>query len=726
VRGRPRRVAEQQQPAVPPRGSRKDDCLHLEKGIAAEPDCLARFDRRADIWAYGVVLHEMLTGERVFKAETISETLAAVLRDDVSFDGLPVTLPAPVISLLDRCLDRDPRTRLRDIGEARIALAPESLANAGAAPAATGGAAATAPAPGSKRERTFWAGALILLAAVAATGWSLATRTPETEAPREVRASIVPPEGMHFGSNAASSLSISPDGSKMTFNASAGSSRPMLYLRSLGSTDARELPGTEGASYPFWSPDSRWIGFFADGKVKKLNLDGGGAPQTLATASDARGGTWNADGTILFAPSTQTPISRVTDGGALGEPATTLDGQRGGETTHRGPWFLPDGRHFLFLRASHAAATVDSINTVWVGDTESDETVELMQSQTQAAYAQGHLFYVRDRFLMARPFSPERLEFTGDAFAVGEGVVVEQGAWRGGFAVSEAGPIAFHGGTALDQEGNVIKSFGEPASYSFVRLSPDDRYLAATVADSASGRTDLWIIDLERDVTTRLTFHEAQDTNPVWSPDQKQIAFASSRNSKADIFVRRTDGTGDAELLVESDGRAEPEHWSHDGKYLAYNHGLGKGDLNIVDVETGEVSSFIATEFDEGYARFSPDDKWIAYVSNESGPYQMYLTRFPSGEGKWQLTRDGSNWLLGWNDEGNEVYYLDPDGDLAAIKLTLGNQVIVDTPRKLFPARVDLTWAHTSDGQNFILGTRGGSEVEKPVTLILNWGRGLD
>ena len=688
-------------------------------------------DRRADIWAFGCVLYEMLTGKRTFGGETISEVMASVLRDRPEDDALPAETPAGVRHLLNRCLDRDRGTRLRDIGEARIALSPAGLATAGDMVA---GATAAAPAADRKRERIAWAVAAIAFVAFAATFWILSSRGAVGPQAPEIRASVIPPEGQRFGISGdnAGALSLSPDGTKMTFVSSTGSGRPSLYLRSLGAEVAQQLAGTEGATYPFWSPDSRQIAFFADGKLKKLDL-GGGAPLTVTSAPDGRGGSWNADGTILFSPETQESIRRVSVGGVLGDPVTTLDNSREGETTHRFPSLLPDGRHFLYVRGSHSAARQDDVNSIWVGDIESDETFELMQSGTQAAYAQGHVFWVRDQFLMARPFSVEKLAFTGDAFAVGEGVVVQSDTWRAAFAVSEAGPLAFHGGSApeqvlnvYDRGGNVLETIGDEAIYGFIRLSPDNKYLAATVADRGTGRSDLWVYDMTRNVGSRLTFHEAQDNTPVWSPDGKRIAFASTRGGTTEIYVRQSDGRGDAELLFSGEGRAEPEDWSSDGQYLAFDKGFGKYDLWVLPIDGDDAFPLVATEFDEGYSRFSPDGKWIAYLSNESGRYDLYLTRFPSGEGKWQLSKNGADWLIGWNGAGNELYFLDTDGDLAAVKIELGDQVVVDLPQKLFPVRAGLSWANMSDGNRFIFGVSDDAEAESPITLILNWERGTD
>jgi len=637
-------------------------------------------DRRADIWAFGCVLNEMLTGRRTFGGETISETLASVLRDEAEEDSLPADTPVGVRRLLRRCLDRNRQTRLRDIGEARIALSPEGLAGTGQLePEAS---PSVAPAQPAGSPRIAWTLAALALAALAVVSW-IAMTGARTDARPEIRATVAPPEDRHllFTGTQAGSISISPDGTKMTFAASSGSGRPSLYMRSLGSTKPQIIPGTEGATLPFWAPDSRQLGFFADGKLKKLRLDGG-APMTVAAAQDSRGGTWGADGTILFAPDTQSPINRVSVGGVKGKPVTTIDKERGGETTHRFPSFLPDQRHFLYVRGSHSAVNSDTVNSIWVGDTESGDTFELMQSGTQARYSQGHIFWVNDGFLMARAFSVDELVFTGEAFAVGEEVVVQEDTWLAAYAVSAAGPISFQSGLApertlrwFDREGNVLGTIGEPGKYSFLRMSPDDRFLASTLISPGSGGEDIWVFDVERDVGSRLTFDEASDTGPVWSPDGSRIAFASSRDAGEGIYVRTASGRGAAELLYASEQRITVEDWSPDGKHIAFNSTVGKADLWIFAVDEGEASSFITGEFDEGYGRFSPDSSWLSYLSNESGRYELYLTRFPGGEGKWQLTKIGADWILGWNDAGNEIYYVDLEGKLCAVKVELADQV---------------------------------------------------
>jgi len=692
----------------------------------------SNLDRRTDIFSFGVILFEMLVGQRPFGGPTMSDMMAAILKEEPDLDTLPADTPPAIRLLLNRCLAKDPKQRLRDMGEARLIIAavrggdPTASMVLGERKTETGGRRL------AKREIAAWALAVVAIAAFGVTAWISGTRGTNAPKAPEIRASINAPDDHDFevNGNHSGALSLSPDGTKMTFTASVGSGRPSLFLRSLGSSTAQQLSNTEGATYPFWSPDSKQIAFFADGKLKKLDLNGG-APMTLTGALDGRGGTWNSDGTILFAPETQTPIHRVSTGGVLGGPATTIDNTRMAETTHRFPSFLPDGRHFLYLRGSHAANNQDAVNSIWVGDLESEETFELMQSGTQANYAQGHLFWVNDQFLMARPFSVQDLEFTGEAFAVGEGVVVQLNAWRAAYAVSQAGPLAFQGGlaaeqilTLFDREGKELGTIGEAARYSEIRLSPDNRYLAAGIDSEGGGQSDIWVYDLSRNVGSRLTFDDARDTKPVWSPDGKRIAFTSNRGGRSGVFVRSADGRGDAEPLFTIDGQCEVQDWSRDGKFLAIDSGIGKNDVWILNLEDGESFALVSSEFDEGYSRFSPDGNWIGYISNEAGKYELYLTRFPSGEGKWQLSKDGADWLLGWNDAGTELYYLDLEGNLTSVKVAFGDQVVADLPTILFSTRAGNTWDNKSDGGSFVLGAPNDAGDDFPITLIVNWDRG--
>lgn len=541
---------------------------------------------------------------------------------------------------------------------------------------------------------------------------------------------IRPPEGQRFEAHGGYSgaVTLSPDGSRMTFASASDTGDPALYVRLLESEVAQPVPGTEGATFPFWSPDSRKLAFFLEDKLKKIDLDGG-APMTICDASEGRGGTWNREGVILFAPNTQAPIHRVSAGGGTPVPVTKLDISREGETTHRYPVFLPDGRRFLYLRGGHAAANTDAVNSIWVGSLDSEDTTELMQCGSNVLYADGHLFWLRDRFLMARRLDSPSLRFEGEAFALGEKIVFQPTWWRGAFGVADDGMIVFQGGVAsqmylawFDAEGAELDVVAQADIFEQIRLSPDDLRLAVTRIDESSGRGDIWVYDLNRLVGSRLTFDEAHDRNPVWSPDGKRIAFQSNRDSAAgDIFVQSADGRGKAELLYSSEMPDTPEHWSADGQYLAIDRGVGKSDLWIVPLDGKEPFSLVATDFDEGYSRFSPDGNWLAYVSNESGRYELYLTRFPSGEGKWQLSVDGSDWLIGWKKDNSELYYLDRQRNLIAVRVELGDNVVADLPRRLFRTRAGDAWASAVDGKRFLLGVPDNPSQDYPITLVVDW-----
>jgi len=681
-----------------------------------------KLDKRTDIWSFGVILYEMLTGDRVFHGETVTDTLTGILHRTPDLEKIPASTPASVRRILARCLAKDSARRLRDIGEVRIALLPESIAELeAAAPAQT----ATPPAKGG--QALAWIVAAIALAGAAFMSWLIFS---QSEPPaRELRASIQPPEGSRFealGSHSGG-LSLSPDGSRLTFTAKTEDSEAQLYLRSLDSITAQPIPGTVGATFPFWSADGSQIAFFLGGKLKKISL-GGGAPITVCDASDGRGGTWNQDDIILFTPVTEAPIFRVSAQGGTATAITTLDPTRGNETTHRFPSFLPDGRHFLYVRGSHSAASGNPVNSIWIASLDSDETHELMQSGSNAKYALGHIFWVHDGFLMARPFDPSGLAFTGDGFPVGEEIIFERNYWRAAFAVSASGLVAFQHGLALDKvlhwfdrEGNKLDELGGLGRYDHIRLSPDNQRLAVSLADPGSGRSDVWIYDVRRSVASRLTFDDSNDKTPIWSPDGSRIVYQSNPKGPSDIYVRPSNGRGEPQVLFESEKTDEPWDWSADGRFISFNHNVKRNDIWIMDVESGESSEFIASDYDDGWGMFSSDVNWLAYLSNESGRYDLYLTRFPSGDGKWQLSTEGADWLLGWNQNDSELYYLDLTGALTVVKISLDEMVEVELPQRLFATQSGNTWTNANDGERFVLGVPEDLNAAYPITLVVDW-----
>jgi Tol biopolymer transport system component len=681
-------------------------------------------DARTDIFALGSILYEMATGKPPFAGKGRASLIAAIIeREPVPISTLQPLTPPALERVTSVCLKKRPDDRWQTAHDVKLGL--DWIQE--------GGSVAGVPAPVAarrkSREKMWWAVAAVLMLAMLAAGWVAVTRGRALKDKRKIIASIHPPEESEFetfGSNIGA-LTLSPDGHWMTFVASSPDEKRRLYLRPLNSGAAQPLAGTEGAVFPFWSPDSRQIGFFTSGKLKKIDRNGGAAI-TICEASDGRGGTWNGDNVILFAPDTQSPLHRVSAGGGRSASVTTLELSRN-ETTHRFPWFLPDGEHYLYTRASHALPSGDDGNGIWVGSLGAEEPQRIMQSASNALYANGHLFYVRDRFLMAIPFSSSSQELTGNPFAVGEKVAHLPGFFRGAFAVSENGMVAFNHGFALDskmtwmdRQGKVIAPLGDVAQHDMIRLSPDGKKLATTIIDPSTGTGDLWVYDIARQVKSRLTFSEMNDQEPIWSPDGTQIVYQAAGSGIGDMFIRPANGTEDAELLYGTEQIEVPQDWSKDGKYILFDHGAGKFDVWVLPME-GDKEPYPLVEgpFDEGYARFSPDGKWVAYISNESGKYEMYATRFPSGEGKWQLSVGGADWAIGWKDDGSEIYYLNLQGAVVKVGLSLGDDLVADLPEEMFPTLTSRTYASTTNGERFIIGVPEAPVSTYPITLIINW-----
>lgn len=681
-------------------------------------------DARTDIFALGAILYEMATGKPPFEGKGRASLIAAIIeREPAPISTVQPLTPPALERVTSVCLKKKPDERWQTAHDVKLNL--DWIHE--------GGSVAGVPAPVAarrkSREKMWWAIAAVLLLAALSAGWIAVTRGQALKDKRKIIASITAPEESRFqtfGSNIGA-LTLSPDGKWMTFVASSPDEKRRLFLRPLNSGAAQPLAGTEGAAFPFWSTDSRQIGFFAAGKLKKIDRNGGAAI-TICEASDGRGGTWSRDDVILFAPDTQSPLHRISAGGGKSEPVTELESGRN-ETTHRFPWFLPDGEHYLYVRASHALPSGDDGNGLWVGSLGADEPKRIMQSASNALYAEGHLFYVRDNFLMAIPFSSSSLELTGDPFAVGEMVAYLPNFFKGAFAVSENGMVAFNHGFALDstmtwmdREGKALGTLGEVAQHDMIRLSPDGKKLATTIIDPSTGTGDLWVYDVARQVKSRLTFSEMNDQEPIWSPDSKQIVYQSAGSGVGDLFIRPANGSEDAELLYATEQIEVPQDWSNDGKYILFDHGSGKFDVWVLPLEEGqEPFPLVEGPFDEGYARFSPDGKWVAYISNESGKYEMYATRFPSGEGKWQLSVGGADWVIGWKGDGSEISYMDLQGKVARVGLSLGTDLVADIPEVLFPTRTARTYAATSEGDRFIIGVPEAPVSTYPITLIVNW-----
>jgi Tol biopolymer transport system component/predicted Ser/Thr protein kinase len=688
-------------------------------------------DKRSDIWSFGVVLWEMLTGERLFHGETVSHTLADVLRAEIDFAKLPAGTPLPLRQLLRRCLDRNLKTRLRDIGEALVVLK-------GPMQQETPSAAANSPASRSHFAMLAAATATLLLVALALLAFVHFREAPPE--PRVLRTSILPPDGTVFDfSQGVGLMALSPDGRKIVFGARTSDGKNPLFVRSLDAATAQPLAGTDNAAFPFWSPDSRFIGFFADGKLKKIDASGGPAIP-LADAVAARGGTWSPEGVIVFSPGgVDGPLIRVPATGGAAVPVSNEVGSL--------PWFLPDGKHFLFQDPQNLR---DIGRAIRVGSLDGSKSKLLGNATTNAVYADGHLLFLRDGTLMAQSFDLKRLETTGEPVPVVEQVerILNSGR-AAAFSVSATGLLVYSEGagnndatlTWFDRSGKRGGTVGDPARFiNFFRLSPDGKNVAAGVQTGEN--MDIWIYDIFRGLRTRFTFDAANDLGPVWSSDGSAIIFRSNRRGHADLYRKATNGIGSEELLYADGLDKMPTSWSPDGEFLLYfnnstsdnTKGSDLWALPLAPKGTSPLKPFVVlqTPYNEVNAQFSPDGKWIVYQSNESGVDEIYVTPFPppsSGPAtKRQISTAGGS-LPRWPRNGKEIFYVSPDQRLMVAEIaTKTGSIEVGQVRELFRlASFGLYAAYdvSPDGQRFLHPETSDQRTVQPLTLIENWSAAL-
>jgi serine/threonine protein kinase/Tol biopolymer transport system component len=622
-------------------------------------------DRRADIWSFGVVFYEMLTGQQLFSGETVSDSLAAVITKQPDWSALPKCTPAPIRQLLQRCLEKDPRRRLQAIGEARYAI-EEAIANP--ATQETPSSAAAAVMVPFWRSAVPWAtAAFFALLALAALWhpWVKPNSARFIRLSTELGADGSLPTG--FGPSEV----LSPDGTRIAFVLPDMSQRARIYLRSLDQLSAAPLGGTEDARNPFFSPDGQWIAFFSNGKLKKVAVQGGAAV-TLCDVQDDRGGAWGEDGTIVFAPSPRAGLSRVSSGGGTPRQFSILDKQAG-EVTHRWPQFLPGGKAVLFTSSSHGQNYEDAGAIVQVLAT--GQKKKILQGGFYARYvASGHLVYMHDDTLFAVPFDLKRLETSGQPLPILEQVMNNNGTAGAQFSFSQAGLFVYVPGRGvanrfsiywLTRDGKTQPLRETPASYSSPSFSPDGKFLASSI--STGRRTHIWVYFWERDTLTRLTFTDDSNDFPAWTPDGKRIAYAVTTDSGLfNISWKRADGAGEAQRLIEGKSSLLQPSWSPDGRTLAFVelNSDTSGDIMTLTVEGDEKTGwkpgaprpFLNTPFGEYSPAFSPDGRWLAYMSNESGTYEVYVRPFPGPGGKWQVSTGGGVFPQ-WSRTSRELFY---------------------------------------------------------------------
>jgi len=713
-----------------------------------------KVDRRADVWAFGVVLYEMLTAKPLHSGETVPETLASVMMKESSLEALPANTPPAIRSLLRRCLDKNIKRRLQSAGEARIIL--EDVLSGAAS-----GAAEAAPSVRSQRISWIAAGAAaVSVLALAAVSFIHFRETPA--AARPARFFVLPPEKASFGT-APQVVTVSPDGTRLAFQASSvGGAGTQLWVRPLDSLSAQPLPGTENAGQQFWSWDSRYIAFYADGKLKKIAVAGGPA-QVLCDFTGGGHGSWNRDGVILasglasgIGPNIggSTPIYRVSSAGGAPVAVTTVDKEQG-ETTHAWPHFLPDGNHFLYLALNSDTAK----SAIRVGSLDSKETKLLLNDQSFAMYAPpGYLLFQRDGTLMAQPFDAAALVLTGDAFPIAEQVQTNTANGRTAFDVSENGVLVYRSSGGLntqlawfDRSGRELSRIGEPGGYVSPKLSPDGKRVAVYRTTGVGTPGDIWINDLARNTQTRLTFDAADDSVPLWSPDGSRIVFTSTRNNSFGLYQKNSNGIGEEELLLKAGNAMVPEDWSLDGRFLVYMITEGGGRdvsfLPLAGLPAGQGAGlpagqtagerkpvpFLKTPFYERHAQLSPDGRWMAYISDESRTAQVYVQSFPAGGGKWQVSTSGGLQPR-WSHDGKELFYLGPDGKMMTVTVRAGATFEAGTPEALFQTRIyglalSATFSQqydvTPDGQRFLLNVDVADVNAVPITVVLDWTAAL-
>jgi serine/threonine protein kinase len=663
-------------------------------------------DKRADIWAFGVVLYEMLTGKRLFEGETVSDTLAQVLTKQPDWEQVP----AKVRRLLKKCLEKDPKKRLRDIGDAWELLEDAPIA---AAPSR------------SRVSVAGWIAAAMLLLALIGLSFVHFRKAPPPEE-RSVRFQVPWPE-----KSSDAIFRLSPDGRYLAIAGSLNSSS-RLWVRPLDSLEARVLPGTEEARFPFWSPDSAFIGFFAQGKLKRIAL-AGGPPQAICDAPRGLGGTWNRDGVIVFTPDFGMPLYRVPAAGGGPAPVTKLAGSVG----HAWPQFLPRTDRFLYFGFGVGLGKREA-SGIYVGSLDEKPPVHILAGSA-ATYAPpdassntGYLLFLRERTLMAQSFDPERLRLRGDLVPLAEPVGTEVLGFLPAFSVSDGGVLAYSSGEEganrelvwLDRTGKLIGSAGPPGEYSNFRLSPDEKRI---VMDRSAPQSapDIWVLDLLRGVTSRLTFDPATDNLPIWSPDGQRVVFPSSRKGLFDLYIKAASGAGQEELLIKlGTPTGWATDWSRDGRFILYQiPGVNTGQDLWIAPQFGDRKPFpyLQTQFNEQEGAFSPDGRWIAYVSDESGRDEIYVQAFPLSGEKHEISTGGGSEPY-WKEDGRELFYMAADRNLMAVPVTLGTTITPGTPKALFPVPASAlrhSYAVTADGQRFLV-TRSAGEMP-PITVVLNW-----
>ncbi len=685
-------------------------------------------DHRSDIFAFGAVLYEMLAGRPAFGRETATESMTAILKEDPPEVAGAGAGPSPALQrIVQHCLEKKPGERFQSARD--IAFALEAISRSGSG-------AVAAPAAGvharnlSARLPWLICGALIIGMLAGVVWWRSSTPAVQT---------------MYFSAPFAfptRDITVAPNGHTVAVVGYLESARKdVIWLYEVGAPEAKSLPDTEGASFPFWSADGKFLAFFADGQLKKMEVAGGPA-QTLCPAPSGRGGTWNKDGVIVFAPSglLLSGLYRIPASGGTPTRISTPDASRG-ENTHRWPMFLPDGKHYLYLAANVTGGSEP--DGLFMGLLDSNEKRFVVKTSTNAAYAApGYLFFYRDRTLFGQRFDLNTFALTGEPIAILKEIQYLPRIARTVFAVSDNGLLFAQKSSAaslsrlawFDRQGNEVGVVGTPDMYANVVLARDGKSVAVDKTDNGSQNTDVWTYDLQRSSAKRLTFDPAIDARPVWSPDGAQVVFSSSRQHVFDLYAKNADRAWEEQLVVHAGTDVFPNDWSRDGKYVLYMQGRDLcWDLWVVSFPELKSSLFLRTSATVKNGQFSRDGKWVAYASNETGgKWEVYVTSFPVARGKYQVSSGGGEQPR-WSADGKEIFFLSPDGKVVAVQVKTGASFDAGPLVPLFQASAREIAANSEQimydvdqtGQRFLINTSVKNVTTQPLSIVLNWNAGL-
>jgi len=692
----------------------------------------ATADPRTDIFAFGAVLYEMVSGVRAFRRDTAAETMAAVLKEDPPELSDPTRFVSPALDrIIRRCLEKNPEQRFQSARDLSFALSALSGTEASTI------ARATAAAPRQMPLR-LWLSVAAVLVAVAAVTWFVARRPAPTT---RMEFALAVPDEMSI-----SHMALSHDGSMLAFvSPEENSALPMLYVQRVGSPNVTPLPGTQGASYPFWSPDGAYIAFFANGKLLKMAISGG-TPQVLATTLAARGGSWGTGGVIIFAPDAESPIWRINADGTAMAQVTKVNGS-GDDQSHRWPVFLPDGKHFMFWTGNFSNNKNDQVSGIYVSslDGKGEDRKRVLLCRSSFAYDDHNLYYADEqRQLVSLPFDTSSAKVSGSPTVVATAVGFQPSTYWAAFAVSRTGTVIYNtevgaaesGLTWIDRSGKEVGRIGVPAVMANPTLSPDGSRLVVDISDEKANNVDIWIESTTGSGNSRFTFDPSEEVTGVWSRDGNMLAYRSAIGGGISLYLKKATG-----LEREKERYAVPKStmddllpnsWSLNDQQILCTRQTSNGEyLELIAVAGGEPSRFLTSKGSESNGQISPDGKWVAYASDESGNWEIYVTSFPSAAGKWQVSRGGGTEPR-WRGDGGEIFYIGPTGMLTAVSVNAAGEFVTGTPAPLFQIRgrapissTDVfTYDVAKDGKRFLVNRYVKPEHVPPLTILLQAASG--